>query len=88
MYRFFIQPEDLIRFIMLAFNEGKDGDVWIPKMREISIMDAIHEGVPDDYPIIEVGRRKGEKLREKLFSNAEKVEEFESYWIIRNEKPL
>ena len=85
MRRYFIQPEELIEFIILAFKEGKNGEIWIPKLKEISIMDAIHEGVPDDYPLIEIGIRKGEKLEEKLISECENVIEKEKYWIIESD---
>jgi len=85
MMRFFITPEELITFIMKAFKEGKNGETWIPKLEEVSILDVIRNGLPENYPLVEVGRREGEKLREKLYSEAEEIKEFEFYWIIENE---
>jgi FlaA1/EpsC-like NDP-sugar epimerase len=86
MRRYFIQPEALLQFIMLAFKEGKNGEIWVPKLQEISIIEAIRKGVPEDYPLIEIGIRKGEKLSEKLISETEiNIKEFDTYWVIENE---
>ncbi len=85
MKRFFINPKELIMFLMNAFKHARGGEIWVPKMQEVKILDAIREGLPEDYPLVEIGRRKGEKLSEKLYSEVEDVTERETHWIIKSE---
>lgn len=82
MERYFVTIYSITEFIMKAFIEGNHGDIWIPKLKSTKIIDLIGES---PYKII--GRRKGEKLRESLFTDEEslKIITKENYYIIRNE---
>lgn len=88
MTRFFIKQNEIVDFIIKAFKEGINGEIWVPILKETKIIDLIHEIVGDDYPIEVIGVRKGEKLHEKLLSNYEESivnKESKYMWIIRNE---
>lgn len=86
MTRYFIEPHELIVFIMKAFTEGKEGEVWVPKLKKLNIMDIIHGEVGIEYPTEIIGRRKGEKLHEELISEEELLysKEKETHWVILN----
>lgn len=91
MNRYFMQQEEVIDFIMLAFKEGGNGEIYIPKLKSVNIADIIRGEVGIDYPFKEIGIRKGEKLDEKLINDEELSKcrkdnsEKEKYWIIKNE---
>jgi UDP-N-acetylglucosamine 4,6-dehydratase len=85
MKRYFIEPDKLLKFIMLVFENGKKGEIWIPKLKEVKITDLIKGMYEKEGSFKIVGRRKGEKLREKLFSETEiNIKEYETYWIIES----
>lgn len=86
MTRYFIHPQELVEFIIRAFIDGDKGEIWVPKLKEINIAQLIKGKCPKNYPIIEIGRRKGEKLHEKLISEAEtNRDEYDTHWIIKND---
>ena len=66
MERFFMTQDELITFIMKVFKVMNGGSIFIPKMETFKLMDLV-----GDYPIKEIGIRKGEKLTEKLLSEYE-----------------
>ena len=85
MQRFFMQPEEVRDFIMKAFIEGKDGEIWVPKLKERKLIDVIYEITGKKYPIEIIGVRKGEKLREKMLADDEVLRanhQNRGYWII------
>lgn len=85
MTRFFMKPHEVVEFIMKAFMEGGDGEIYIPKLNAVSIMDVIR-GEIGEFTYEEIGLRKGEKLTEKLITTEELSYciEKEKYWIIPN----
>jgi FlaA1/EpsC-like NDP-sugar epimerase len=87
MTRYFMQPEEVIKFIMEAFEYGKRGEIWIPKLKVVKILDIIKGEAGIDYPYEEIGIRKGEKINEELISEEELriAREYEHKWIIGNE---
>ncbi len=86
MERFFMMPDEVIKFIIKAFREGGRGDIWVPKLKESKLMDVIEKEVGKDYPITIIGSRKGEKLREILLTDYEKSISriSKEEWVIRN----
>ena len=85
MERFFMNPIEVIKFIMKAFKCGKRGEIWIPKLKEEKLMDIISKEIGKKYPIEIIGKRKGEKIHEKLLSDYEvKIveEKHRNYWIL------
>jgi len=88
MTRFFIYPNELISLIINAFKEGKNGEIWVPKLKEVNLLDIVHNLVGKDYPIEIVGIRKGEKLHEELILDYEisiSDESLENVWVIKND---
>lgn len=82
MERYFITIHSLTEFIIKTFIEGNHGDIWIPKLKSTKIIDLI-----GNYSYRIIGRRKGEKLKEYLFTNEESLNIIikENYYIIKNE---
>lgn len=87
MTRYFIQPEELVKFVFEVFEKGFKGEIFIPKLKVVNIKDIIFGEVGISYPYEIIGLRKGEKLTEKLLTDEElrNAEECEKYWIIRHE---
>ena len=77
--------EETVNFIMLAFEKGKEGEIWVPKLKEVKLMDIVKKEAGREYPIEIIGRRKGEKLREKMLAYDEVIladHTHRDYWII------
>ena len=89
MTRYFMSPEEVIEFITLAFRLGGDGEIYIPKLKVVRILDVIQGQVGIDYPCEIIGIRQGEKLTEKLITEEEfsYCIEKEKYWILPNKIP-
>ena len=85
MKRFFIKGDEIAKFILQAFELGKSGEIWIPKLEEIKIIDLIGE-----YPYKIIGIQKGEKLEEKLVSDEEmrNIKDFDNRWVISGENTV
>jgi len=69
MERYFISAEKLATFIILIMEANKDKALYISKLKNIKIIDIIKR-MKCDYEII--GKRDGEKLKEKLYWEGEK----------------
>jgi FlaA1/EpsC-like NDP-sugar epimerase len=88
MERYFMEPQKVVDFIIEAFNNGKRGEIWVPKLHPESLMKVISREVGNKYPIEIIGKRKGEKIHEKLRTDYElsiSSEDNKPYWIIKNE---
>lgn len=85
MQRFFMTQDEVKTFVMKAFVEGKDGEIWVPKLKEQKLMDIVKKIAGTEYPIEIIGVRKGEKLREKMLADDEILmadHTHRDYWII------
>jgi len=71
--RYFIEIDDVARFIIKIMDIGENGKIYIPKMQERSIYKLAleHTGCTLDKIAI-TGLREGEKLHEKLYSEHER----------------
>lgn len=87
MERFFMYPDELVDFIMKAFEEGKNGHIWVPKLKQQKIIEVISQIVGKQHPVEIIGERIGEKVKEQLFSRSEKKNMYDKgdYWIIKND---
>ena len=73
MTRFFMHLDESIDLILKAVENGKSGDIFIPKVRSYKIMDvATRFSIKYNKPVKIVGTRPGEKLHECLVSESEK----------------
>jgi len=84
MTRFWTTLENVSEFILDRIEQATGGEIFIPKMPSMSIMDVAKCIAP--YAEIEVtGIRKGEKLHEALiaFEESMYMTEFEGYYVLR-----
>lgn len=86
MTRFFIPIQDALKFVLSSMNRSKGGEIFIPKMNSIKIIDLIKLLEPK-AKIKVTGIRPGEKLHESLFSfdEARSVYEDKTSFIIYSE---
>jgi UDP-N-acetylglucosamine 4,6-dehydratase len=72
MTRFFMSLDESVQLIHNALKNGESGDTFIPKAKSYKIIDII-QIFSELYnkPIIEIGLRPGEKLREVLINDTE-----------------
>lgn len=87
MTRYFMQKSEVIDLIFTAFISGKDGEVWVPKLKLILLSEIIKKEAGEDYPQKIIGIRKAEKLSEKLLFDHEILDVIDNgkYWIVPNE---
>jgi UDP-N-acetylglucosamine 4,6-dehydratase/5-epimerase len=86
MTRFWITQEQAVRFIINCISRMKGGEVFIPKIPSMKVMDLAEVIAPDCEKEI-TGIRPGEKLNETLLTKQESrhSKEFDSYFIIEPE---
>ncbi len=86
MTRFFIPIQDALRFVLESLNMSNGGEIFIPKMNSIKMLDLI-KLLDTKAKIKVIGIRPGEKLHESLFSfdEARSVYQNKSSFIIYSE---
>lgn len=88
MERYFMTPLETINFIMMAFKDGHEGEIWVPKLKPQRLMDVITQEIGNDCVINITGCRRGEKIHEKLLFDYEiRLADgmHREYWIIKND---
>lgn len=93
MKRYFIGKQDAGRFILDVCRDAKGGEIFIPKLEEIYIKDLINNVITQYAPLVNkdpkiiqikiIGIQNGEKLREHLYSENEKIIEENERYIIK-----
>jgi len=79
MKRYFITVEKAAQFIINAMKIMDGGEIFVPEMKELFITDVIDEviresGIPPSEVTIDIiGKRPGEKLRERLMTTEEEL---------------
>ena len=76
MTRFMMTLDDAIDLVIYALDQGKNGEIFVPKTKSINILDLAkytrkHFKLPN-YPIRIIGVRHGEKQHETLLTKEEK----------------
>jgi len=89
MTRFWITQEQAVRFIIACIGKMKGGEIFIPKIPSMRILDLAKIIAPHAQIKI-VGIRPGEKLDEVLLTEEEArhSREFDEYFIIEPEHPF
>lgn len=87
MTRFLMSLEDSVDLVLYAFEQGRQGDIFVQKAPASTISDmaqALKELFKKDNPVNIIGTRHGEKLYETLISREEmfKAEDLGSYYRI------
>ena len=65
MTRFWITIEDAVKFVSDCINKMEGGEVFVPKMKSMKIIDCIKTILPD-VKLNRIGIKPGEKIHEKL----------------------
>ncbi|MBM9589040.1 polysaccharide biosynthesis protein [Leptospira sp. 201903075] len=77
MTRFMMTLEDAVELVLYAFNEGRNGDIFVQKSPAATI-DTLAKSILDlfnkkDHKVNIIGTRHGEKLYETLLSREERA---------------
>ena len=85
MTRFFITPEQGVDFVLKSLERMVGGEIFVPKIPSMKIMDLAKAICPESRIDI-VGRRYGEKLHEIMVSmdDARNTIEFKEYYLIKS----
>jgi UDP-N-acetylglucosamine 4,6-dehydratase len=90
MTRFFVPLDYIVSFLIKTIPVFKPGEIHIPTMKSVNIMELVKMLWPDAQTEI-VGIRKGEKLHECLITAEEMVScsfRFDSYILNTEQKPI
>ena len=82
MYRYFIRLADAARIAIDCLFDMKGGEIFIPKMKEYSMLELLKERYPG-IGIKIIGKRDGERLHEPLFTEDEKLEDCGEYYVVK-----
>ena len=87
MTRFLMSLDDSVDLVLHAYEQGKQGDIFVQKAPASTILDlaqALKELFAKENPITIIGTRHGEKLYESLLSREEmaRVEERARYYRV------
>ena len=86
MTRFWITQEQAVRFIIDCIDRMKGGEIFVPKIPSMRIVD-LAQAVAPQSKIKIIGMRPGEKINEILLTEEEAryTKEFENYFVIKAE---
>lgn len=89
MTRFWITLEEGIRFVIRSIEMMKGGEIFIPKIPSMKIVDLADIIAPEAKRKF-IGIRPGEKLHETLLTREESrhAKEFDKYFVIEPEYPF
>ena len=89
MTRFWITLEEGVKFVVDCIEKMKGGEIFIPKIPSMKIMDLAKVIAPKTKKKI-IGIRSGEKLHEELLTTeeAKHSKEFDRYFVIEPEFPF
>lgn len=89
MTRFFITLEEGVRFVIECINRMKGGEIFIPKIPSMKIID-IAEAIAPKAEKKVIGIRPGEKIHEILLTEdeARHSKKFRDYFVIEPEHPF
>lgn len=89
MTRFWITLDQGVRFVIDSFEQMHGGEIFIPKLPSVRIMD-IAKAIAPKAKIMCIGMRPGEKLHEVLLpkEDATHAREFPSSFIVEPQHPF
>jgi len=88
MTRFWITLDQGVKFVLDSFARAKGGELFVPKIPSMNIMDLVAAIAPEAKIEI-IGIRPGEKLHEMMISrdDAMNTVEFEDHYVIQPAMP-
>ena len=83
MTRFFISIDQSLDFVLNSLRLSEGGEVFIPKMKSIKIVD-LAKIIDNSAKLKKIGVRPGEKIHEKLFSadESDKIYELSDFFVL------
>ena len=83
MTRFWISLDEGVKFVLEALSKAKGGEIFIPKMPSIKIVD-LARALNSNFKLKIIGIRPGEKIHESLCIKEESsyTYEFKKYFVI------
>lgn len=83
MTRFWITLEQGVDFVLLAARSMKGGELFVPKIPSMRIMELV-EAIAPGCEVVDVGIRPGEKLHELMIpaDDARRTLEFERHYVV------
>ncbi|MEA3315629.1 MAG: polysaccharide biosynthesis protein, partial [Campylobacterota bacterium] len=81
MTRFLITLEDGVNFVLNDFKRMHGGEIFIPKIPSMKMVD-LANSLASDLPHKVIGIRPGEKMHEVMITADDRVVEFDSYYVI------
>ena len=82
MTRFLITLEEGVRFVLKNFERMKGGEIFVPKLPSMKIVD-LAKCLAPNLPHKIIGIRPGEKLHEVMITRDDSVVEFEDHYVIK-----
>jgi UDP-N-acetylglucosamine 4,6-dehydratase len=88
MTRFWITLEQAVEFVISSLNRMNGGELFIPKIPSMNIMD-LAKAIAPDAKIEIIGIRPGEKIHEVMISSDDAINtiEFDSHFVIQPSQP-
>ncbi len=77
MTRYLITLDEAVRFVLETFDVMRGGELYVPKIPSVRILD-LAEAMAPDCPTYEVGIRPGEKVHEELIAAEDSQRTFQS----------
>ena len=83
MTRFWITLDQAVRFVSASFTEMNGGELYVPKIPSMRLMDLV-EAVAPGAAVTETGLRPGEKLHEEMIAleDARRTVELDDRYVI------
>jgi UDP-N-acetylglucosamine 4,6-dehydratase len=82
MTRFLITLEDGVQFVLDNFERMHGGEIFIPKIPSLKMVDLANALAPK-LPHKIIGIRPGEKMHEVMITGDDSVIEFDTYYVIK-----
>ena len=82
MTRFLITLEEGVRFVLKNFERMKGGEIFVPKLPSMKIVD-LAKCLAPNLPHKIIGIRPGEKLHEVMITKNDRVIEFKDHYVIK-----
>jgi UDP-N-acetylglucosamine 4,6-dehydratase len=82
MTRFLITLEEGVKFVLKNFERMQGGEIFVPKIPSMKIVDLAKALCPD-CKLKEIGIRPGEKMHEVMITKDDRCIEFDDHYVIK-----
>ena len=82
MTRFLITLEEGVKFVLKNFERMQGGEIFVPKIPSMKIVDLAKALCPD-CKLKEIGIRPGEKMHEVMITKDDRCIEFDEHYVIK-----